>query len=186
MTQYEDRYADYARLCRRLDELTRDHSTISPGAGAMYEAMKGLREQIAALAIEIQVAPVEVRELIELTGGHLRGQVFIVAEIHDTDAGPLITLRHPGGEEAGRFSRDEINAMTFTRQGKWSGKREIPPVGSEVFVHMNGFGAATVVVHQVEAGWLGLIVRFHQPPDWYLRQNHGADKPGLIFGAEIR
>jgi hypothetical protein len=186
MTQYEDRYADYARLCRRLDELTRDHSTVSPHAGAMHEGMKGLREQIAALATEIDVAPVEVRELIELTGGLLCGQLFIVAEVQDADAGPLITLRHPGGGEAGRFSRDEINALTFTRRGKWSGNREIPAIGSEVFVRMNGLSAATVVSHEVVEGWLGLIVRFHQPPDWYLRQNRGANKPGLVYGAEIK
>jgi len=75
--------------------------------------------------------------------------------------------------------------MTFTRHGKWSGKGEIPAIGSEVFVRMNGLGAATVFANQVVEGWLGLIVCFHEPPEWYFRQNRDANKPGLVFGAEI-
>lgn len=186
MTRYEDKHAAHARLCRRLDDLIRDNSAISSHAGAMSQAINSLREQIAAIAAEIQAAPLEVRELIEITGGDSCGQQFVVVNTIETPGRRLIVLLRPGGGESTSLNRDEPDAMTFIRHGKWSGKREVPAVGSEVFVTMNGFGAATVVAHQVVEGWLGLIVRFHQPPDWYLRQNGGANKPGLIFGAETR
>ena len=184
MSNYEDLHAQYARLCRRLNDL--DSIMAPPCDAGVHRAMNDLREQIAKIAREIQARPIEVRELIESTAGPLPGQRLIVAEIHDTASGQLFTLRHPGGEEVGRFSREALDTMTFTRHGKWSGKGEVPAIGSEVLVHMNGFGLATVVAHEVVEGWLGLIVSFHVPPDWYLRQNQGVNRPGLVFGAEIR
>jgi len=185
MTTYEDKHAEHARLVRRLDDLRRAQPMTSAQYGVMPEGIDDLRKQVAECVTQIQAAPLEARELIELTGGPLLGQTLIVGTIQDTEAGPLIALRQPGGAEVGHFSRGEIDAMTFTKHGKWSGKRDVPAMGSEVLVIMNSLGPATVLKHQVVKGWLGLIVRFHQPPEWYLRQNRGVSRPGLVFGAEI-
>jgi len=185
MTTYEDKHAEHARLSRRLDDLRRNQPMTSAQYGTMPEGIDDLRKRVAECVTQIQAAPLEPRELIELTGGPLLGQTLIVGTIQDTEAGPLITLRQTGGDEVGRFSRGEMDTMTFTRHGKWSGKRDVPATGSEVLVIMNSLGSATVLKHQVVEGWLGLIVRFQQPPEWYLRLNRAVNKPGLVFGAEI-
>lgn len=74
---------------------------------------------------------------------------------------------------------------TVIPEGKWSGKTPPPAIGEDIDVTMNDLGHATVLRYQVVEEWLGLIVRFHNPPAWYIRQN-GAQTPGLVFGAEMR
>lgn len=78
--------------------------------------------------------------------------------------------------------------MNAINSGKWSGRKymPVPDVGTVVNVTMNGLGLATVLSHHVVEGWLGVMVRFHNPPEYYTRQNHGANPPGLVYGAEMR
>jgi len=52
---------------------------------------------------------------------------------------------------------------------------------------MNQLGPATVKGYFIEHGWLGLLCEFHDPPDWWKRQN--AKEPGRlghIFGTEFK
>jgi hypothetical protein len=69
---------------------------------------------------------------------------------------------------------------------KWGGKDAPPAVGSKIKVTMNNLGPATVKGYFVEEGWLGLLVDFHAPPEWWVKQN-GYSKPlGHIFGPEFK
>ncbi len=78
--------------------------------------------------------------------------------------------------------------MSEVPEGKWSGRKcmPVPAIGEVVNVTMNGLGLETVLNFKPVEGYLGVIVRFHNPPDYYTRQNNGANPPGLVFGAEIR
>lgn len=72
---------------------------------------------------------------------------------------------------------------------RWSGRDTFalmpPAIGTDVSVTMNGLGRATVLAHEVVEGYLGLRVRLHNPPDWYVKQNGKNARPALVFGAEI-
>ena len=66
----------------------------------------------------------------------------------------------------------------------WSGARVPPGVNDVVQIKMNGIGAARVIGYFVMAGWLGLLVKPYDPPQWYVDQN-GYDATGHVFGAEV-
>jgi len=68
---------------------------------------------------------------------------------------------------------------------RWSGKAPPPAIGEKVTVSMNGLGEATVVGYFTKEGWLGLLTKLDNPPDWYVKQN-GGNKVGHIFGAECK
>ena len=70
---------------------------------------------------------------------------------------------------------------------KWSNAAPPPAIGERVYVTMNSLGTAVVESYQVLHGWLGLNVRFTNPPDWFVNQNkrNHRDNTGLVFGAEI-
>jgi len=71
---------------------------------------------------------------------------------------------------------------------RWSGKTVAAPpaIGERIMVRMNGLGPAKVVGYFTEAGYLGLLVKFENPPAWWVRQVHGKrDTVGHVFGAEI-
>lgn len=53
---------------------------------------------------------------------------------------------------------------------KWSGKKELPAIGAKVKVTMNSLGPAEVVGYYESHGYLGLMVKFENPPEWYRRQ----------------
>lgn len=68
----------------------------------------------------------------------------------------------------------------------WGGKGVEPPaIGTEIMATMNGLGAATVAGYFVERGFLGLLVAFKNPPEWYVKQNRG-NPPGHLFGPEFK
>lgn len=65
----------------------------------------------------------------------------------------------------------------------WVCDKPIPARGTEVDVRINGIGRSVVQKYFVEHGFIGLIVKPHNPPDWYIKQN-GADAVCHVFPAE--
>lgn len=81
--------------------------------------------------------------------------------------------------------RNEEGDTTNVGEGApvWSGVNHPPAVGSIVRVTINDIGLAEVLGYFVESGWLGLLVRPSNPPEWYVKKNN----PGSIchvFGIE--
>jgi hypothetical protein len=71
---------------------------------------------------------------------------------------------------------------------KWSGKNPPPAIGERIKVSMNRLGWGRVAKYFVEHGWLGVLVKFEDPPKWYVTQNKergGRDALGHIYGMEI-
>lgn len=66
----------------------------------------------------------------------------------------------------------------------WSRPEQPPEVGDIVEVRINSIGLARVIGYFVQDGYLGLLVKPFDPPDWYIRQN-GYFATGHVFGAEI-
>lgn len=63
---------------------------------------------------------------------------------------------------------------------KWSGANAVPAIGATV---RTSVGAATVLRYFSEHGWLGLLVRPTNPPEWYVNQN-GRMGTCCVYGAE--
>jgi hypothetical protein len=68
---------------------------------------------------------------------------------------------------------------------KWGGKEPPPPIGTEVIALINGCGPAVVTGYYVEHNWLGLMVKLHEPPAWFLKQN-GGNVECVVFGPEFK
>lgn len=73
---------------------------------------------------------------------------------------------------------------------KWSGENPPPPIGAKVHCYMNGFGPAVVTGYFVEYGWLGVLVKFDKPPQWWVKQtkNRGEDPKTAkahMFGLDL-
>jgi hypothetical protein len=68
---------------------------------------------------------------------------------------------------------------------KWSNKNSPPAIGSKVFSNMNRLGEGVVEGYFVEHGWLGVLVKLDNPPDWYVKQNKG-NPLAHLFGTELK
>ncbi|MFV0678184.1 hypothetical protein [Variovorax sp. tm] len=70
---------------------------------------------------------------------------------------------------------------------KWSAEFEVPVVGDDIVIRINGIGRARVVGYATYGGFLGVLTVPHDPPPWWIRQNGppGPDNAALAFGAEI-
>lgn len=69
----------------------------------------------------------------------------------------------------------------------WGNKDTPPPaIGARIQVTMNNLGPGTVRGYFVEGGWLGLLVEFHNPPAWWVKQNAPNRPLGHIFGIEFK
>jgi hypothetical protein len=68
---------------------------------------------------------------------------------------------------------------------KWSGiKYPFPPqIGERVTVKFNGFGDGTVIDYFISDGYLGVLVKVDQQPNWHIKQ--GGTNPIRAFGIEI-
>jgi hypothetical protein len=66
---------------------------------------------------------------------------------------------------------------------RWVSDKPIPEVGEVITVNMNRIGKSTITGYFIEHGFIGLLVKPHNPPEWYVRQN-GADAIGHVFPAE--
>lgn len=83
----------------------------------------------------------------------------------------------------------------FGMEMKWGQRNPLPAIGERIYVDMNQLGYASVVGYLESHGWLGLMVKFENPPEWFHKQvaRHDASKPkwmregiGCIFSAEFR
>jgi hypothetical protein len=77
--------------------------------------------------------------------------------------------------------------LTSKDQIKWSAEFEVPAVGADILIRLNGIGRAKVVGYATHGGYLGVMSVPCTPPDWWIRQ-HGLPTPGnaaLAFGAEM-
>lgn len=63
--------------------------------------------------------------------------------------------------------------------------KPMPKVGDAITVEINGIGKGTVTGFFVEHGFIGLMVKPHNPPEWYLKQN-GGNVSGHVFPAETK
>lgn len=81
------------------------------------------------------------------------------------------------------YTRD----LTSKDQFKWSAEFEVPAIGEDVVIRLNGIGRAKVVGCATDGGYLGVMSMPYDPPAWWVRQNGpaGLDNPALAFGAEI-
>lgn len=86
------------------------------------------------------------------------------------------------------------NSATPAKAGdpaKWSGRGRLatpPAIGTEVMVRMNDIGPGTVTGYFIEAGYLGMYVKPHEPPAWWVKQvreSKRARKDTMVFGAEL-
>ena len=68
--------------------------------------------------------------------------------------------------------------------GKWSGNF-IPKIGETVFAVVNDIGKCQILGYYLEDGWIGVIAKPAQPPEWFIRQN-GKNAVCGLFGTEIR
>lgn len=92
----------------------------------------------------------------------------------------------------GRFQRYPI-VPAHTRDPfaqdmlKWSADIDVPSIGEDVIIRMNGIGRAKVVGYASQDGYLGVMTVPYSPPDWWTRQNGppSPDNAALAFGAEI-
>lgn len=70
---------------------------------------------------------------------------------------------------------------------KWGNEGIAPPaIGTRIQVTMNNLGPGTVRGYFTECGWLGLLVEFHEPPQWWVKQNAPNRPLGHIFGIEFK
>ena len=80
----------------------------------------------------------------------------------------------------------EGNLVNLDDPFKWSGsiENDPPAIGSLVKAYVNSLGTGTILSYFVEEGWLGMLVKLDNPPDWYIKQN-GANKPCHLFGRDL-
>lgn len=75
---------------------------------------------------------------------------------------------------------------------KWSGKIKLPLKGERIYMSINAIGYGEVTGYFESEGWLGLMVKPEDPPDWWKKQNakvrDATVHHGLccVFGLEIR
>lgn len=67
---------------------------------------------------------------------------------------------------------------------RWSGNFK-PEIGETVLARINGIGPCCVLGYYVEHGWIGVIAKPAQPPEWFIRQN-GEEAICGLMGTEIR
>ncbi len=81
------------------------------------------------------------------------------------------------------YTRD----LTSQDQFKWSAEFEIPAIGNDIVIRVNGIGRANVVGYAAHGGYLGVMCVPHSPPAWWVRQNGpaSAENAALAYGAEI-
>lgn len=71
---------------------------------------------------------------------------------------------------------------------KWSGKNPVPKIGDKVRINFNQLGSGVVRSYFFEHGYLGILVKLDNPPEWKRKQHPpGSKYHGVahVFGAEI-
>lgn len=73
--------------------------------------------------------------------------------------------------------------------GKWSGDLPIPKIGEKVRINFNKLGSGIVKGYFIEHGYVGVLVKLDNPPEWKKKQHPpGSKYHGVahVFGAEIK
>ena len=70
---------------------------------------------------------------------------------------------------------------------KWSAEFEVPAIGEDIAIRLNGIGRAKVVGYATYCGYLGVMTVPYSPPQWWVWQNGmpGLHNAALVFGTEI-
>jgi len=71
------------------------------------------------------------------------------------------------------------------KYGIWTGKTELPKIGTKVKVLINRLGTGTVKGYFIEHAYLGVEVALDNQPEWHKKQN-GVGTLALIFGVETK
>lgn len=81
------------------------------------------------------------------------------------------------------FTRDLTSKGLF----KWSADFEVPAIGDDIEIRVNGIGRAKVVGYATHSGYPGVMCVPYSPPSWWVRQNGpaSAENAALAYGAEI-
>lgn len=70
---------------------------------------------------------------------------------------------------------------------KWSSKLPLPAVGDRVYMAINQIGYGEVKAYADCHGWLGILVKPEDPPEWWVKQNQNVlDGLCCVFGMEVR
>ncbi|MDQ0072604.1 hypothetical protein J2W34_004409 [Variovorax boronicumulans] len=77
--------------------------------------------------------------------------------------------------------------VTSKDQIKWSAEFEVPAIGADILIRLNGIGRAKVVGYATHGGYLGVMSVPCSPPGLWIQQNGppSSDNAALAFGAEI-
>lgn len=59
---------------------------------------------------------------------------------------------------------------------KWSGKMALPKVGERIYMRVNSIGYGEIVGYSASHGYLGLMVKPENPPDWWKKQHKATVK----------
>lgn len=70
---------------------------------------------------------------------------------------------------------------------RWSSAMEVPAIGTDIVIRMNGIGRARVVGYATVSGYLGVMTVPYAPPAWWVAQNGMPTEANatLAFGAEL-
>ena len=79
---------------------------------------------------------------------------------------------------------DMLVATVNGHTGHWSNK-QAPQIGDRVLITFNRFGKGTIIGAFTEAGYLGVIVKCDQRPEWHIKQNGDKHIHPHVFGAEV-
>jgi len=81
------------------------------------------------------------------------------------------------------YTRDLMSKDQF----KWSAEFEVPAIGDDIVIRLNGIGRAKVVGYATHGGYLGVMCVPYNPPGWWVRQNGSAsaENAALAYGVEI-
>lgn len=81
------------------------------------------------------------------------------------------------------FTRDLASVDAY----RWSSAMEVPAIGTDVVIRMNGIGRARVVGYATVSCYLGVMTVPYEPPTWWVAQNGPPStvNAALAFGAEL-
>ena len=94
-----------------------------------------------------------------------------------------LSLEFQRHDQVPPFTRDLASLDAY----RWSSVMEVPAIGTDVVIRMNGIGRARVVGYATVSGYLGVMTVPHEPPAWWVAQNGRPSEANaaLAFGAEL-
>ena len=94
-----------------------------------------------------------------------------------------LSLEFQRHDQVPPFTRDLASVDSY----RWSSAMEVPAIGTDVVIRMNGIGRARVVGYATVSGYLGVMTVPYEPPAWWVAQNGRSSEANaaLAFGAEL-